>query len=60
LTEIAFFEPPTLGADPIEIGSDTMAFPGEILLSTNLDRAGEAVSDGLVLRGDERLIIRLR
>jgi alpha-glucosidase len=49
-----------LGADPIEIGSDTMAFPGEILLSTNLDRARETVSDGLVLRGDEGLIIRLR
>jgi len=49
-----------LGADPIEIGLDTMAFSGEILLSTNLDRAGETVSDGLVLRGDEGLIIRLR
>ena len=49
-----------LGTDPIEIGLDTMAFPGEILLSTNLDRAGETVPDGLVLRGDEGLIIRLR
>ena len=49
-----------LGADPISIGSDTMAFPGEILLSTNLDRTGETVSGGLVLRGDEGLIIRLR
>jgi alpha-glucosidase len=48
------------GADPIEIGSDTMAFPGEILLSTNLDRTDETVSGGLVLRGDEGLIIRLR
>jgi hypothetical protein len=27
-----------LGSDPISIGSDTLAFPGEILLSTNLDR----------------------
>jgi len=48
-----------LGADPISIGSDTMAFPGEILLSTNLDRTGETVSGGLDLRGDEGLIIRL-
>jgi Domain of unknown function (DUF3459) len=42
-----------LGADPISIGSDTMAFPGEILLSTNLDRIGETVSGGLDLCGDE-------
>jgi alpha-glucosidase len=49
-----------LGANPISIGSDTMAFPGEILLSTNLDRTGETVSGGLGLRGDEGLIIRLR
>jgi alpha-glucosidase len=48
-----------LGSDPISIGSDTMAFPGEILLSTNLDRTGETVSGGLGLRGDEGLIIRL-
>jgi alpha-glucosidase len=48
-----------LVADPISIGSETMTFPGEILLSTNLDRAGETVSGGLVLRGDEGLIIRL-
>jgi len=49
-----------LAANPISIGSDTMAFPGEILLSTNLDRTGETVSGGLDLRGDEGLIIRLR
>jgi alpha-glucosidase len=48
-----------LGSDPISIGSDTMAFPGEVLLSTNLDRTGETVSGGLGLRGDEGLIIRL-
>ena len=29
-----------LVAGPISIGSETTAFPGEILLSTNLDRAG--------------------
>jgi hypothetical protein len=33
-----------LGADPISIGSDTMAFPGEILLSTYLGRSGETAS----------------
>jgi alpha-glucosidase len=49
-----------LGADPISIGSDTVAFRGEILLSTNLDRTGETVSGGLDLRGDEGLIMRLR
>ena len=49
-----------LGADPITIGSETMAFPGKILLSTNLDRAGETVSGGLILRVEEGLIIRLR
>ena len=49
-----------LGANPISIGSDTMAFPGEILLSTNLDRTGETVSGGFVLRGNEGLIIRLQ
>jgi len=49
-----------LGSDPISIGSDTMAFPGEILLSTNLDRTGEPISGSLILRGDEGLIIRLK
>jgi alpha-glucosidase len=49
-----------LGADPISIGPDTMSFPGEILLSTNLDRTGGTVSGGLDLRGGEGLIIRLR
>jgi alpha-glucosidase len=48
-----------LGADPISIGSDIMVFPGEILLSTNLDRVGETVSGGLVLSGNEGVIIRL-
>jgi alpha-glucosidase len=49
-----------LGAERISIGSDTMVFSGEILLSTRLDRADETVSGGLVLRGDEGLIIRLQ
>jgi hypothetical protein len=37
-----------------------MAFPGEILLSTYLDRSGETASGGLDLRGNEGLLIRLR
>src|SRR3984957_452847 len=49
-----------LGADPISIGPDTMAFPGEILLSTNLDRSGETVCGVLDLGGNEGLIIRIR
>jgi alpha-glucosidase len=49
-----------LGAEPISMGSDMMAFPGEILLSTNLDLTGGTVSGGLDLRGDEGVIIRLR
>jgi alpha-glucosidase len=49
-----------LGTDPILIGSDTTAFPGEILLSTNLDRSGEIACGGLDLGGNEGLIIRLR
>jgi len=48
-----------LGSDPISIGSDTMTFPGEILLSTYLDRLGETTSGDLDLRGNEGLIIRL-
>jgi alpha-glucosidase len=46
-----------VGSDPISIGS---TFPGEILLSTYLDRSGETASGGLDLRGNEGLIIRLR
>ena len=49
-----------LRADPISIGSDTMAFAGEILLSTNLDRVGETASGDLDLSGNEGLIIQLR
>jgi alpha-glucosidase len=49
-----------LGSDPTSIGSDAMTFPGEILLSTYLDRSGETASGGLDLRGNEGLIIRLR
>jgi len=48
-----------LAGEPISIASDTIAHAGEILLSTNLDRSGETVSDDLDLRGDEGVIIRL-
>jgi alpha-glucosidase len=48
-----------LAANPIAIASDAIAYSGEILLSTNMDRTGETVSEGLDLRGDEGLIIRL-
>jgi alpha-glucosidase len=49
-----------LGGDPISIASEAIAHEGEILLSTNLDRSGEAVSGDLDLRGNEGVIIRLR
>jgi alpha-glucosidase len=49
-----------LGADPISIGPDTLALPGEILLSTNLDRSGETACGGLDLGGNDGLIVRLR
>jgi alpha-glucosidase len=49
-----------LASDPISMASDAIAFAGEILLSTNLDRTGETVSEALDLRGDEGVIIRLR
>jgi alpha-glucosidase len=49
-----------LADDPISIASDAIAYAGEILLSTHLDRTGETVSGSLDLRGDEGLIIRLR
>jgi alpha-glucosidase len=49
-----------LGTGPISIGPATMAYTGEILLSTNLDRSGETACGGLDLGGNEGLIIRLR
>jgi alpha-glucosidase len=49
-----------LASHPISMASDAIAFAGEILLSTNLDRTGETVSEALGLRGDEGVIIRLR
>jgi alpha-glucosidase len=48
-----------LGSNPASISSDVIGYGGEILLSTNLDRAGESVRNGLDLREDEGLIINL-
>jgi alpha-glucosidase len=48
-----------LGDEPLSITSAAFGFAGQIVLSTNLDRNGETVTDGLDLRGDEGLIIRL-
>jgi alpha-glucosidase len=45
-----------LGADPVSLASDVLG-GGEILLSTQLDRAGEKVGDTLDLRGNEGVII---
>jgi alpha-glucosidase len=45
-----------LGSDPCPIEPGTIN--GKILLSTNLDRAGEVLSDRMDLRGDEGLIVR--
>jgi alpha-glucosidase len=48
-----------LGSNPCPIEFDAIGYNGEILLSTYLDRTGETLSDGVDLRGDEGLIIRL-
>jgi alpha-glucosidase len=48
-----------LGAEPMSIASEAPGLHGEILLSTHLDRKGEAVSGSLDLRGDEGVIVRL-
>jgi alpha-glucosidase len=45
-----------LGADPVSLASDVLG-EGEILLSTQLDRAGEKVGDTLDLRGNEGVIV---
>ncbi len=42
-----------LGAEPVSLSSDTISLHGEILLSTHLDRAAEAVDGALDLRGNE-------
>jgi alpha-glucosidase len=46
-----------LGAEPVSIRQDAAGLSGEILLSTFMDRPGEAVSGVLDLRGNEGVII---
>jgi alpha-glucosidase len=49
-----------LGGEPISVRSDTIGLSGEILLSTLMDREGDAVGETLELQGNEGVIIRLR
>jgi alpha-glucosidase len=46
-----------LGAEPVSVTSSSIGFGREILLSTFLDRAGEAIGGVLDLRGNEGVII---
>jgi alpha-glucosidase len=48
-----------LGDEPVSVRSDTIGLGGEILLSTSMDREGEAIGETLELRGNEGLIVRL-
>jgi alpha-glucosidase len=49
-----------LGDEPVSVRSDTIGLSGEVLLSTLMDRDGEAVGETLDLRRNEGVIIRLR
>jgi alpha-glucosidase len=48
-----------LGDDAVSVRSDTIGLSGEILLSTAMDREGEAIGETLELRGNEGLIVAL-
>jgi alpha-glucosidase len=48
-----------LGDQPVSIMSEPIGVSGNILLSTVMDRDGEAVGETLDLRGNEGLIVRL-
>jgi len=48
-----------LGSDAVSVRSDSSGLGGEILLSTLMDREGEAVGEALDLRGNEGVIITL-
>jgi alpha-glucosidase len=48
-----------LGDEAVSVRSDTIGPSGEILLSTAMDRQGEAIGETLELRGNEGVIIRL-
>ena len=46
-----------LGPEPVSVASSSIGFGREILLSTFLDREGEAVQGALDLRGNEGVIL---
>ncbi|HEV7408274.1 MAG TPA: DUF3459 domain-containing protein, partial [Bradyrhizobium sp.] len=46
-----------LGDEPVSIRSDSIGLSGEILLSTAMDRDGEAIGETLDLRGNEGVIV---
>ena len=46
-----------LGGEPVSVLSDSIGLSGEILLSTQMDRNGEAVGETLDLRGNEGVIL---
>jgi len=46
-----------LGDEPLSVRSDTVGLGGEILLSTVMDREGEAIGETLELRGNEGVIL---
>jgi alpha-glucosidase len=48
-----------LGNEPVSVRSDAIGLGGEILLSTAMDREGEAIGETLELRGNEGVVIAL-
>lgn len=48
-----------LGDEPVSVRSGTIGLSGEILLSTSMDRKGEAIGETLELRGNEAVIVAL-
>jgi alpha-glucosidase len=48
-----------LGAEPVSIAAEQIGLDGEILLSTHMDRAHEAIHGTLDLRGNEGVVIGL-
>jgi alpha-glucosidase len=46
-----------LGAEPVSIAAEQIGLDGEILLSTHMDRAHEAIHGTLDLRGNEGVVI---
>jgi alpha-glucosidase len=48
-----------LGAEPITVTSTSGPIIGSLLLSSHLDRAGEALRGSFELRGDEGAVVEL-